>query len=180
MKTTFLKSIVGTVLALLMLVGGTYISASGQISGQFDGGEERNDRRSLVGAWRVVLTPRNCTTRAALGGSFRGLYTFHKGGTMSEWLTNSFVLPTLRSPGHGVWQRDGSNSYGLRSYTYSIIFNRYNASGIITGSQIGRAELVLGESGNDYTTNSTVQIFDTEDNPVGSPSCSTIEGTRFE
>ena len=51
--------------------------------------------------------------------------------------------------------------------------------GIVTGTQRGRADLVLGESGNDYTTTGTVQIFDADGNPLGM-NCSTIEGTRFE
>ena len=134
--------------------------------------------RSLVGVWQVSLTPRNCLTGdpiPAPGAPYQGIYTFHKGGTLSEWLTNTVVLPTLRGPGRGVWRKTA----GWQTYSYTIIFNRYDAMGILTGTQRGRADLVLGESGNDYTTTGTVQIFDVNGNPL-STNCSTIEGTRFE
>ena len=54
MKTTFLKSIGGTALALLVLVGGMQIS----VLGQSDEGPER----SLVGVWLTQVTRRNCDT----------------------------------------------------------------------------------------------------------------------
>ena len=139
---------------------------------------EKAPERTLVGVWRVALTPRNCLTGDPLpapGAPYQGLYTFHKGGTMSEWLTNTFVLPTLRSPGHGVWRKTS----GWQNYSYAIIFNRYDSLGNITGTQRGRADLVLGETGNTYTSTGTVQIFDLDGNSLGT-NCSTIEGTRFE
>jgi hypothetical protein len=134
--------------------------------------------RSLVGTWRVTLTPRNCQTGdpiAAPGAPYQGLYTFHEGGTMSERLTDTVVLPTLHGPGHGVWKR----TLGWQRYSYAIAFNRYDALGTVTGTQRGRADLLLGDSGNDYTTTGTSQIFDADGNLLGT-NCSTIEATRYE
>ena len=51
MKSTFLKSIGGTALALLVLVGGMQIS----VWGQSDEGHEP----SLVGVWVTEVTRRN-------------------------------------------------------------------------------------------------------------------------
>jgi hypothetical protein len=133
--------------------------------------------RSLVGTWRIALTPRNCATGAPIpvpGAPFRGLYSFHEGGTMSEWLTNAAVLPTLRGPGHGAWQK----ATAWQHYTYSIIFNRYDESGMLTGTQEGKAELVLGDSGDDYTATSLVRIFDVDGIQI-STNCASVEGTRY-
>lgn len=94
---------------------------------------------------------------------------------MSEWLTNTVVLPTLRSPGHGAWRKTA----GWQAYHYTIIFNRYDAMGNFTGTQRGRADLVLGESGDSYTTTGTVTVFDANGTPLLT-NCSTIEATRFE
>jgi len=54
MKTTFLKSIGGTALALLVLVGGRQISVSGQ--------DDKSLEPSLVGVWLTQVTRRNCDT----------------------------------------------------------------------------------------------------------------------
>lgn len=164
------KLLAATIFTSLMVTSVTPILASAQ-------GDAPRER-SLVGAWRVALTPRNCVTGDALpapGAPYQGLYTFHRGGTVSEWLTNTIVLPTLRGPGHGVWRK----THGWQTYSYSIIFNRYDTLGILTGTQRGQAELVLGESGNEYTATSSVQIFDADGNPL-SRNCATIEGTRYE
>jgi hypothetical protein len=166
MKKNFLELTAGALFASLMIAG--VASAQSQSAPE----------RSLVGAWRVSLTPRNCLTGDAIpapGAPYQGIYTFHQGGTMSEWLTNTVVLPTLRGPGHGVWEKTA----GWETYSYSIIFNRYDVLGAFTGTQRGRATLVLGVSGNDYTTTGTVTVFDVNGNPLGT-NCSTVEATRFE
>lgn len=55
----------------------------------------------LTGAWLIN------TTNTVFGVSFESLRTYHAGGTMTEV---SSALPTLsESPGHGVWERQGSD-----------------------------------------------------------------------
>jgi hypothetical protein len=165
MKRTFSKLVAGTVLASLTMMHVVPAQSDAQV-------------RSLVGSWRVSLTPRNCITGDALpapGAPYQGFYTFHEGGTMSEWMTSLFVLPTARSPGHGAWTK----THGWQGYSYAIIFNRYDTLGNLEGTQRGRATLVLGESGNDYTATSRVQVFDLNGIPVDS-GCSTLEATRYE
>ena len=63
MKNIFLKSIVGTGLALLMLVVGTQSFVSGQIS--------EKQERTIEGVWRTVVTPLNCQTGLPVAPSFR-------------------------------------------------------------------------------------------------------------
>lgn len=166
MNRNILKVAAATAFASLVLVG-TALAA-----------DPSAPERSLVGAWRVSLTPRNCQTGDAIpapGAPYQGLYTFHKGGTMSEWVTNTVVLPTLRGPGHGAWRK----AAGWQTYSYTFVFDRYDTSGNYTGTQHGRAVLVLGESGNDYTTTGTVQVLDQNGNVLVA-SCSTIDAQRIE
>jgi hypothetical protein len=130
--------------------------------------------KTIEGVWRTVVTPRNCQTGNP-GAPFPGLFTFNKGGTMSEYGINSGSSPALRSPGHGVWQRE----HGWQDYSFAFTFYRYNASGVFIGSQKITAALELGASGDEFTTHSAIEIFDTNDNLIFA-GCATAAGTRFE
>ncbi len=123
-----------------------------------------------------MVTPVDCVTGNPLAPPFNGLFTFNKGGTMSEYGISPLVMqtPALRSPGHGTWQREG----GL-NYSFKFIFYRYDSTGLFIGSQKITAALVLGASGNDFTTSSAIEIFDANGNLIGT-GCATAAGTRFE
>ena len=69
-------------------------------------------RRSLVGAWSVQVTLRNCATGAPSGPPFNSLVTFHHGGTVSEAAGSPAFAPGQRGPGHGVWTRKPGHTYG--------------------------------------------------------------------
>lgn len=167
MKNIFLKTTVGTFLALLMLFGGTQL-----VSAQDGEGKER----SLEGVWRVATTPRNCVTGVPIPtAAFEALLTFHKGGTLSAWFQNSTITIT-RSPSHGLWQRER----GWGDYSFKFVHLRYNlATGAYLGSQVARGTLRLGESGDEFTTDSQTQLFDVNGN-LTITSCANTVGTRFE
>lgn len=131
--------------------------------------------RTVVGVWRTMVTPRNCQTGAAVAPAFPGLFTFNEGGTMSEYGISPGLSPALRSPGHGVWQR----AHGWQDYSLAFTFYRYDGNGLFIGSQKITATLELGASGDEFTTSSSVEVFDAADNQVGS-FCATATGTRFE
>src|SRR5205085_11290377 len=80
--------------------------------------------RTIVGVWRTVVTGRNCQTGDALG-SIPGLFTFNEGGTMAEYGIGPGSSPAMRSPGHGLWQRE----HGWQEYSFAFRYYRYNASG---------------------------------------------------
>ncbi len=176
MKNTFLKTTVGTFLALLMLFAGTQIFVSGQESETNNSPEEQSEhaRQGIVGAWRTAVTLRNCQTGLPLAPASRGLLTFNEGGTLAEY-NSPGPNPALRSPGHGVWEQ------GHGSHNYSLVFmiNRYDASGVFISSQKVRAALELSANGNGFTTNAAVEIFDANDNLI-STGCATGVGTRIE
>ena len=129
--------------------------------------------RTIQGVWRTVVTARNCQTGAPIL-SFPGLFTFHSGGTMSEYGIGPGSSPALRSPGHGVWQRE----HGWQEYSFAFTYYRYNASGVFIGWQKVTAALELGASGDEFATRSVIEIFDVDDNLIAT-GCATAAGTRF-
>jgi hypothetical protein len=131
--------------------------------------------RTIAGVWRTVVTPINCQTGVQVAPPFRGLFTFNEGGTMSEYGIGPGSSPALRSHGHGVWQRE----QGWQDYSFTFTYYRYDAGGLFIGSQKVTANLELGASGDEFTTNSVVEVFDANDNKVGT-FCATSAGTRFE
>jgi hypothetical protein len=177
MKNTFLKTTVGTFLALVMLFAGTQIFVSGQESETGDSPEEQTERigQGIEGAWRTAVTPRNCQTGLPVAPVIRGLFTFNEGGTMAEYGIGPGQSPALRSPGHGVWEQ----RHGRHNYSFKFMFYRYDASGVFIGSQKVTAALELGAGGDSFTTNSAIEVLDANDNLIGS-GCATAAGTRFE
>ena len=130
--------------------------------------------RTVQGVWRTVVTPQNCQTGQSFP-SLQGLFTFNQGGTMSEYGIGPGSSPALRSPGHGVWQRE----HGWQDYSFAFTYYRYNASGVFLGSQKVSATLELGASGDDFASRSAIEILDVNGAVLGT-GCATAVGTRFE
>lgn len=165
-------------LAMITALTMTVSIVSGQNIQENQSSESSNARqRTIVGAWRTMVTPRNCQTGDPIPNvpAFPGLFTFNKGGTMSEYGIGPGMSPALRSPGHGIWRRER----GRQDYSFTFTFYRYNASGVFLGSQKITAALELAASGDEFTTNSSIEVFDANDNLIGA-GCATAAGTRFE
>jgi hypothetical protein len=160
MKQTFLKLI--SVLALLMAVGGTQIS----VSGQSDEGHEP----SLVGVWVTQVTRRNCETGEPIAATGNSQNTFAKGGTLLETIGPSI----FRSPGNGIWKRES----GWNEYSIALRFMRFDAAGSFVGSGVVRAAVTLDETGNHYTSTATNDVLDVNGNVIAS-GCATSVSTRF-
>jgi hypothetical protein len=133
---------------------------------------------TLVGVWKTQVRPRNCETGEvlpvpALQG--HGLFTFHHGGTASEYGIGPGQAPSLRSPGHGVWRR----THGWQEYEYTFLFTRHDASGAFVGSSKVTSVLVLDPSGDAWTSNSQVEVFDAAGNRILAP-CVAGFGKRFD
>jgi hypothetical protein len=162
MKTTFLKSIGGTALALLVLVGGMQISVSGQ--------DNKGLEPSLVGVWLTQVTRRNCDTGEPIGATSQSQLTFAEGGTLLETIGPSI----FRSPGNGIWKRE----HGWNEYSFALRFMRFDAAGSFVGSGVVRVALTLDETGDHYTSTATNDILDVNGNVIGS-GCATSVSTRF-
>jgi hypothetical protein len=130
--------------------------------------------RTIQGVWRTAVTPRNCQTGDAIL-TFPGLFTFNQGGTMSEYGIGPGSSPALRSPGNGVWQRE----HGWQDYSFAFTFYRYNASGVLLGSQKITATLELGAGGDAFASRSAIETLDVNGAVIGT-GCATAVGTRFE
>lgn len=131
--------------------------------------------RTIQGVWRTMVTPINCQTGDPVAPPFPGLFTFNKGGTMSEYGIGPGSSPALRSPGHGVWE----HVRGWQNYSFTFMFDRYNATGVFIGSQKVTATVELGASGDVLTTNSLGEILDANGNVIAT-FCASTAATRFE
>jgi len=169
MKTQISKPSFGSAFVAMALLSIALTFASAQTAN-----ENRSAGATIVGAWRTVVTPVDCVTGGELAPPFPGLFTFHKGGTMSEYGIGPGQTPALRSPGHGVWQRESG-----RNYSFTFTFYRYDTGGIFLGTQKITATMEVGTSGADFTTDSTIEIFDANDNLIATL-CGVAAGTRFE
>ena len=166
-KKTFLKSIT-VALALLVLIGSGHTFVSGQ--------SDESQDRSIEGVWRTAMTLRNCQTGAPLPVPvLRGLNTFNKGGTMAEWGVGPGQTPAMRGPGHGTWKHEKS----WNEYSSTFLHYRYDAAGTFLGSVRITSAVLLGESGDEFTTIASINILDPDYNVIGT-GCATAIATRFE
>ena len=151
------------------------IASVPNVKGKQSSAVSNASERTIEGVWRTAVAPRNCQTDAVGPFGIRGLFTFHEGGTMSEFGVAPGSTPALRSPGHGIWQRE----HGWQDYSLAFTYYRYDVSGAFVGSQKVRATLELGASGDEFTGKSAVEVFDANDNLVAT-ACAASVGTRFE
>ncbi len=163
MKNKFMQIIVGTFLGLVMLFAGTQIFVSGQ-------GNERRSQ-SIEGTWRTIVTPVNCQTGVPVAPAFRGLSSFHKGGTLSGVTTTTVTV----TPFFGVWQ----HGQGFHDYSFAFTNFRFDTSGVFLGTQTIRLTAALGAFNNEFTATAIGELFDTNGNLIATR-CSTVTGTRFE
>jgi len=95
----------------LALVLAASLAAGWATAGEGEGGNWKA-ANTLVGAWRVTITPYDCQTGLEFPQfSFNSFLTFAAGGTMSETTTNPTFQPGQRGVGHGYWERTGPNYY---------------------------------------------------------------------
>ncbi len=168
MKTTFLKSIGGTALALLVLVGGQQISVSAGSKFRFGKKKDEGHKPSLVGVWVTQVTRRNCETGEPIGGQ-QVQFTFAKGGTLLETIGPSIV----RSHGNGIWKREhGGTSIPTSYVSCDTMRPAFVGSGVVRGA------IRLDENGNHYTATATNDVLDVNGNVISS-GCATSVSTRF-
>jgi hypothetical protein len=123
------------------------------------------------GTWRMQVTIRDCASGAALR-TFPAFLTFAQGGTLTE--TTTGFPPALRTPGHGVWEHLGSQTY--RAVSEAFLFN---PAGAWTGRQRLTQIVEISTDGEEMNSNATNEIFDTNGTLIVN-GCATAVGTYFE
>src|SRR4051812_15218482 len=171
MKNTLLRTISGTLLALLFSAAIAQMPVFGQEAGGLRLKNNEQYAKNIEGSWDHVTTRLNCQSGAVLG-TFQAMFTFSGGGTF--WEASSNVAPSLRSVSHGVWERD---SPGV--YTTAFRFFRFNADGTLAGRQIVRQHIEVSDDGETYTATAVAQVLDANGN-VTATNCASGVGTRFD
>jgi hypothetical protein len=180
MKPTWIKTLAGACVGLLLVIVSETVSLSAQELGNQSSPTSAGNfsKRSIHGAWLILVQQKNCQSGAPIGPPGRGLLTFVDGGTINETTAptggSPLPVPFFRSPGHGVWERINWNYY-----TATMISQRLNPDGTFAGWAKVQASFQLAESGNEFTSTGSYEII----NPSGVVSlsgCSTSTGTRLE
>ena len=137
-----------------------------------------NKKPANAGAWKVVVTLRadapDCTTAAIVpdgtGGGrnpFPTFYTFHDGGTLSEYGSRS--APSHRTPGHGVWKYSKKGVLDAR-YTFLL----FDDNGFQTGTIDVTDSLTVSANGRTLLGTARYVLTDLSGNTT--PFCATIAG----
>ena len=87
-------------------------------AGGYRGGPDR-DTPALVGTWRVVITPYDCSNGTSFPEfAFRSMFSFADGGVMTETTSNLSYQPGQRSPAKNcrpTWRRRSRASASSRT-----------------------------------------------------------------
>ncbi len=150
----------GLVFALLVSVS----TSSGQFKTQAGGAAAP----SLEGSWIVDLTNQSA-------GSFKVLVTYDRGGGVVS--TNPPVPPPFHaSLAQGTWQRTGGHEF-----TNTFIALIYDPAGQFVATLKVRETLTLNESGDQYDSRASADVFDPAGNLIpGFSSCSQNHATRIK
>lgn len=163
--------LIGIIAISTLLLGGRAVADTGRPDGWPPA------YPSIIGTWQVVVTvrehaaDRSTSPPVTFGlNPFPSLNTFHAGGTMSE--TGSRSPPSTRSPGHGVWQPSGKDTYEAR-YT----FQGFDATGTQVTNMDIRSAITMSPDGNTFEGLSRLQFSFI--GGITLPFCATLEGVRY-
>jgi hypothetical protein len=154
--------------AALVLAGMLFLGSGLTARAQSAGAGSHN---GLKGTWRLQLTVRDCKTGQALR-TFPAVFTFAQGGTAT--VITAGQLPSLATPGLGVWQHTEGHNY--TAVTDAFVFS---PAGVwIQTHRLTRA-IQVSIDGDQFTDTVALQILDTAGNPIAT-GCATSLATRFE
>jgi hypothetical protein len=163
--------------AAVVVAGMLFLGSGLRAKAHPDRDESRN---SLEGTWRVTVTVRqvtdpqtgNCQTGEPLRPPFPALFAFAKGGTLT--LTTAGQLPSLFTPGLGVWRHTEGNKYSAVSEQF--VFSP--AGAWIQTHRFTRA-IEVDNDADQFTDNVKLEILDTADNVIAT-GCGTSVASRLK
>ena len=176
MRNTFLKTIGGTMLTILMLATFANISVSAQDvlnNPQMEDGRFRLpvNSRDLEGTWNAQVTVRICQTGVPIS-TFPAMATFMFGGTAI--VSEAGVPPSKKTPAHGIWSHDGFNTYRFKTKAFN-----FDEGGNFTGWLIINQEANLNRRADKYESSGTAELYNTNGILIFT-GCSTTTATRLE
>jgi hypothetical protein len=180
MKNTFLKTIGGAALTILMLTMFAQVHVSAQDTNNEDQSKgqtqedlfgRRGNDRTLEGTWDAQVTIRNCQNGAAIR-TFPSIGTFMFGGTMLD--STSGTPQAAKTPGHGVWQHLTGRKYRFKFKSFT-----FDASGNSTGWTIITHEADLNRRASAYESAGFLQIYKMNGD-LTFTGCATTTAARFE
>jgi hypothetical protein len=153
--------------------------------------ESSHSPNSIVGAWSVQVTLRNCDTGAPLGPPFPSLVSNHRGGTISENPGSLAFAIGQRSGGHGAWRHLRGRTYSQHMIALILFDSEPNLPGtpgfdptrpVSPGFKAGWqtvSHTVRMTSADTFESSGTNEFFDTAGVSYRT-GCSTAVGRRFE
>jgi hypothetical protein len=182
MRKTWLKTISGVALAILLALTLSQVPVSGQDAreqqsqdaeetGPQESSEHSAQARKLEGTWLTQVTIRNCQTGDPIR-SVQSLTTYVRGGTLLE--TSNAVSSALRSTGQGVWRHKGG-----RRYAATFMIFRFNPDGSFAGTARITQNIKLSRGGDELNVTTTLEVLDANGTVIATV-CATATGTRFE
>ncbi len=180
MKNTFLKTIGGAALTILMLTMFAQVRVSAQDTNNEDQSKEqtqedlfgrRRNARKLEGTWDAQVTIRDCQNGVE-SRTFASIGTFMSGGTFLD--STSGIPQSLKTPGHGVWSHISGRNYRFKFKSFS-----FDASGNFTGWTIISHKAKLNHRADEYESAGTAEVYAPNGNLIFT-GCSTTTATRFE
>lgn len=129
----------------------------------------------IEGVWLAKVWLTNCATGETLpfpAATFDAMGVFANNGLFLNTDENN---PATSSSIFGHWERIGRNTY-----RFSFRLFRFDSTGLLTGSQIVRHNLVLSRDGQSYTSSGGAEFYDVNGIRMLPDGCSRTTATRFK
>jgi hypothetical protein len=134
--------------------------------------ENAGSPKGLEGTWRAQVTVLDCQNPNVVLRTFPARFAYAKGGTLT--VTTAGQLPSLNTPGLGVWNHMYGRTYS--AVTEAFIFS---SAGAWTSTQRLTRVIEVGRDGNGYTDVIGLEILDTNGNVIVT-GCGTTVASRME
>jgi hypothetical protein len=169
MKSKSLASAV-RVLSLLLLLSGTCALAQ-----ESTATADWQKPQSLVGTWRVQLTPVYCpgVTTGTLAKQFQGLVSFSSDRTLTNTFTNT--LFGYDTPGHGYWWQTDYRTY--KDVFEILIVDPPATSPYVPGTLKSFGAITLDDE-NKFTASIVAEYFNSS-GTIYSTKCIDVVATRL-
>src|SRR5262249_40346151 len=132
---------------------------------------EGDESHSLEGTWRLQVTVRDCQTGQTIR-TFPAMFTFAKGGTAT--VTTAGQLPSLFTPGLGVWRHTEGHTYSAVSEAFV-----FSAAGAWIQTHRLSRTIDLGNDADSFTDEIKLEILGTTGNLIAT-GCGSSVASRLE